>query len=887
MYMKPDTTQTTLAPTQSHCTQTPKYVQQPSMEAPSKTLAPTQSHCTQTPKYVQQPSMQAPSKTNNSQSSFAQAMQNNTASNSFVGAGMQTPFQVTQKQNPPYVQQANVPAATYSWNTPIQSYQFPMTTVPTVQVQNPAYTQPSGLRAAAPTQSILSNAPTRMRLYQPDTQQSQPILNKKEVHPDNFDGTGKTEWSDYLVHFEQCAKWNQWTDAQKAQMLSIHLRGEAQRLLSGLTVLQLGNYDAIKQIISDRYEPKQKDVTYRCQFRYRKREKAESASDYGYHLNRLAQKAYPNLTLNQLEVNVIDQFITDLNNYELQKHVQFGHPKSLYEAIGLATEFEALEGSIDRVKKPRIESENIAPIVSKTEPSQSPANMTLEQLDTLIEKKLTSLSLNAAQSNKSPSPNTTSEHKEGTSATKARSTDKPNPKADKHCTYCKRNYHTIEECRTRKYHERRRAEQQDNQPRNDAAYVIKSEPAVIPEIEITPAVVEQSQQGTLTDSTPLPNKDEVSHTTTAQVLQPVLTSQIHDNNEINTNLKAASCLYLNATIFQTPLKLLLDTGSPDSILSQKYFEKLQATHDIQVSREDIKLTAADGSHLEISGKVMLQFKSENLTFKQEFIIANIKGIVGILGIDFLVANDGSLKIKKQILKTASGKLKMYKQASNACAHIVITDTVTVPANTEKFLQCKVDQPLLRKENICSVEPANYLTSKGCFVARTLVDPACDDIVMSVVNLSDQAVKINQQSVLGQLEDVEEICTGDKVKTMNSSCQHKLPDHLQVLLENSSKKLSATEKQQLSELLIKYEDIFIKPDGVLGQTDLVEHDIETGDSKPIKIPPRRIPIFKRNQVDEELEKMIAQGIVEPSDSPWSAPICLVKKKDGTCRFCIDF
>ena len=71
---------------------------------------------------------------------------------------------------------------------------------------------------------------------------------------------------------------------------------------------------------------------------------------------------------------------------------------------------------------------------------------------------------------------------------------------------------------------------------------------------------------------------------------------------------------------------------------------------------------------------------------------------------------------------------------------------------------------------------------------------------------------------------------------------------------------------------------MKPDGILGQTDLVEHDIETGDSKPIKIPPRRIPIFKRNQVDEELEKMISQGIVEPSDSPWSAPICLVKKKD---------
>ena len=79
---------------------------------------------------------------------------------------------------------------------------------------------------------------------------------KKEIQPDNFDGGGKTEWSDYIIHLEQCAAWNQWTETQKTQMLVIHLRGEAQKLLSSLTVAQLSDYSKLKSIFSNRYDPK-------------------------------------------------------------------------------------------------------------------------------------------------------------------------------------------------------------------------------------------------------------------------------------------------------------------------------------------------------------------------------------------------------------------------------------------------------------------------------------------------------------------------------------------------------------------------------------------------------------------------------------------------------
>ena len=42
----------------------------------------------------------------------------------------------------------------------------------------------------------------------------------------------------------------------------------------------------------------------------------------------------------------MDQFITGLDRPELKRHVQFGHPRTLNEAISLAMEFESFEGSM-------------------------------------------------------------------------------------------------------------------------------------------------------------------------------------------------------------------------------------------------------------------------------------------------------------------------------------------------------------------------------------------------------------------------------------------------------------------------------------------------------------------------------------------------------------
>lgn len=76
-------------------------------------------------------------------------------------------------------------------------------------------------------------------------------------------------------------------------------------------------------------------------------------------------------------------------------------------------------------------------------------------------------------------------------------------------------------------------------------------------------------------------------------------------------------------------------------------------------------------------------------------------------------------------------------------------------------------------------------------------------------------------------------------------------------------------------------------GKLEQTNAAEHRIELSSSKPIRLPPYRIPHAYRDAVNQELQEMEESGIIEPSNSEWAAPIVVAKKKDGSIRLCVDY
>ncbi|KAL6742132.1 hypothetical protein Aduo_015320 [Ancylostoma duodenale] len=92
---------------------------------------------------------------------------------------------------------------------------------------------------------------------------------------------------------------------------------------------------------------------------------------------------------------------------------------------------------------------------------------------------------------------------------------------------------------------------------------------------------------------------------------------------------------------------------------------------------------------------------------------------------------------------------------------------------------------------------------------------------------------------------------------------------------------------LSNLVEKYEDVFAVSELELSSTDLIEHDIDVGDAKPIEQRTRPLSYAMKVEVDNMLSDLKERNIIEDSHSPWASPIVLVAKKDGTVRLCVDY
>ena len=122
---------------------------------------------------------------------------------------------------------------------------------------------------------------------------------------------------------------------------------------------------------------------------------------------------------------------------------------------------------------------------------------------------------------------------------------------------------------------------------------------------------------------------------------------------------------------------------------------------------------------------------------------------------------------------------------------------------------------------------------------------------------------------------------------NSSDVQQQPKDYSEFPDLSNSILNDNERVKFKNLFNKFRNVFAFPGDQLGRTSLVQHVIDTGDAMPIKQRPYRVSPDVKKEIDRQVDEMLEKGIIQESISPWSSPVVLVKKKDGSFRFCVDF
>ncbi|GBL63149.1 Retrovirus-related Pol polyprotein from transposon 297, partial [Araneus ventricosus] len=334
-------------------------------------------------------------------------------------------------------------------------------------------------------------------------------------------------------------------------------------------------------------------------------------------------------------------------------------------------------------------------------------------------------------------------------------------------------------------------------------------------------------------------------------------------------------LYLEGSICGIQCLMLVDTGANVTLLRTDLAQKLK--EQLTYTAPNISLKTATGEKTEIRGKLDASIECGLRKFHHRIYVADITDRC-ILGLDFLQKFNFTVDLEKNEIRTGGEEIPLFSasvQHSKSCSVLAKKRTI-ITARSVCLIQGVLEVPGQFRYAVTNFP--SQVSQKGVLVAAALVDLEMEAIPVRVLNLNNKPKILDKGDVIATCDPVVDIVARPQ--------EFSGAQHLQSTLENLQV-LNEEQRTAVKKLLNEFQDLFLTCDADVGRCNMTQHRINTGDHPPIKQYPRRLPLARKEEAEHLVQEMVDNGIIEESSGPWASPIVLVKKKDGSTRFCVDY
>lgn len=240
---------------------------------------------------------------------------------------------------------------------------------------------------------------------------------------------------------------------------------------------------------------------------------------------------------------------------------------------------------------------------------------------------------------------------------------------------------------------------------------------------------------------------------------------------------------------------------------------------------------------------------------------------GLIGLDFLRAYDANINLPLNELSLNNNGTE-YTIPINTTQSNESEIYLELPARSESIhfiqLKCTLD---FGKEYVVFAKKLD----ENIFLAGSIVTPENGKIPIQILNTNEKNVKIPIfEPEIDLLQNYE---------TCNFMKSEKTVDRVIKVLESLNfSHLNSEEKKSIQNICAKYSDIFYIEGDKLGTTNILQQSITVKpNTQPIYTKPYRLAESLKPEIRKQIQKLIEDDIIEPTNSEWNSPILLVPKK----------